>query len=101
MITQRLLQLARDARLVLTLKCEHSHRLQVEREGRRLRRAEALALTLHMAICKGCRRAQRHLRLMREAFERERAGETADLATDAPALSEDARERLRAAVRHR
>ncbi|HWE37728.1 MAG TPA: zf-HC2 domain-containing protein [Isosphaeraceae bacterium] len=86
----RLKQIAR----LLTMPCEGFARLASESLDRDLPRPERWALAVHLAYCVACRRYRRQLALIRAAAERLRARDEADT----PALSPEARDRLRRAL---
>ncbi|HEX4927929.1 MAG TPA: zf-HC2 domain-containing protein [Burkholderiales bacterium] len=54
----------------MTLSCKDATRLISQREDRRLSLAERIALTLHLAICRGCRAIAEQLPFLRRALRR-------------------------------
>lgn len=84
------ISLIQQVKTVLTLTCDQSSRLVSDSQERELHLHERVALRLHMASCKGCRRMRRHLSLMREIASRVRAGK----APQSASLSKEGRERI-------
>ena len=78
---------------VLTLTCDESSRLLSDSLDRDLTRGERVALRLHDATCKSCKRFIRQLEFMRRAAPKAVA-EGGDRA-----LSPDAREHIRESLR--
>ena len=51
----------------MLLSCKETTRLISQGEDRKLGFGERIALRLHLAICKGCRRAGRQMHFLRRA----------------------------------
>lgn len=49
------------------LNCKDATRRMSEAEDRELGLGERLELGMHLALCKGCRNYQQHLRVLRDA----------------------------------
>jgi hypothetical protein len=56
--------------LILTLRCDQASRLISHSQETPLNRAEQLALTFHLLICRICRKYKRQLQLMRDVLAR-------------------------------
>lgn len=76
---------------LLNAVCEDAARLLSDREERPLSFIEKLGLNIHLAICGGCRRYRRSLRILRELVRRAR---NRDEAAEDPKLPDDARQRI-------
>jgi hypothetical protein len=88
----------RGLKMILTLVCEESSRLTSESFDRRLGWTERIALAIHMAICRSCRRFRRHLRMMEEAFIHLRYQDSHDPLVPTGTLSAEARQRIKDAL---
>ncbi len=80
---------------LLNLPCEGMTRLASESLDRDLSRLERVALRTHLLYCHACRRFVQQVELLRRAVRRIEA----DDALPGPALPDDARERIKRALR--
>jgi hypothetical protein len=55
---------------ILTLRCDQASRLISHSQETPLNRAEQLALSFHLLICRVCRKYKRQLKLMRDVLGR-------------------------------
>jgi len=76
---------------LLNLNCAEASRLIAERLDRPLRRPERIGLSIHLFLCKWCRRYRLQLQLIRQWVA---ALASADAADDDTRLPEQARRRL-------
>lgn len=76
--------------MILTLTCDQSSRLVSDSQERELELHERVALRLHMASCKGCRRMRVQFKQLHKIALRFRKGKTPQLA----GLSKGSRERI-------
>lgn len=81
------------------LTCKDASRLVSEGLERPLGWRERWALRLHLWLCDNCRRFERQIRFVRRALRQ--LSRRAETDTHGPALSPDARERIRKAVAER
>lgn len=81
------------AKLILTLKCEHSSRIVSDSLDRDLTTAERWAVRLHYIGCWSCRRFGRQMKQLREAFQ-----SYPKRTTDVDSLSDAAVERIRQSI---
>ena len=83
-------------RQILTLRCEEADRLMSDSLDRRLTWVERVALKGHVAVCRGCRRARRHLLILQRCMRK-----SLDIASAAgeEVLSHEARDRIRQALK--
>lgn len=55
---------------MMILSCKEASRLLSQRLDRRLDAGERVALSLHLALCTGCRRLNRQLQFLQRALRR-------------------------------
>ena len=80
-------------KLLLTLHCEESSRLQSEGLERKLSGVERWAVRLHFLSCKACRHFRKQLAFLQEAAERRRE------LTEGVKLPSETRERIQRELR--
>ncbi|MEM1330928.1 MAG: hypothetical protein AAGG07_10230 [Planctomycetota bacterium] len=86
--------------LVLQLRCEQADRLMTRPADQPLTTAERIALSIHTSMCKSCRVARSQLERIDGALRAHHQVELADEPVPGTeGLSNDARERLRAAMK--
>jgi hypothetical protein len=87
---------------ILTLTCDQAARLMSQAQDQPLERPERWALSLHLLICRWCRRYNRQLKLLRAVLTRI-AGPRTDAAAVPPLLdpeqSRDLQDRLAKKIR--
>ncbi len=94
------MSLLRNIGMILSLSCDESSRLLSKELDRTLSCPERIALYIHLALCRPCRRFRRNLRLFRDLLHRKTQQ---DLAEQGPAdaLSPEERARISETVCHR
>jgi hypothetical protein len=85
--------------LLLNLPCEGIARLASESLDRDLDLMERIALRSHIVYCKACRRYRRQLEYLRRAMRKLSGDLEAGVPESAPRLPDDARERIKRALR--
>lgn len=86
-------------KMVLTLHCHESSQLLSDAMDRRLTRVERLAMTLHLLVCRNCRRARQRLQFLAEALRRLASGIAPAAPSTTASLSPEARKRIEEALR--
>ena len=86
-------------KMVLTLPCSESSQLVSDAMDRRLTRVERLAMTLHLMVCRNCRRSRKRLQLLAEALRRLASGIAPAAPSTNASLSLEARKRIEEALR--
>ena len=81
------------------LTCKEASILISERQDRKLRLYQRLALRMHLWVCGNCRRFERQMRLIRRMLRSGREPETTS--DQLPGLSAEARERIRTLLAER
>ena len=84
---------------LLFVHCDEIARLASAGMDGKLPRHERVAVNIHMAYCKACRRYRRQVLLLRTAMTRFVNDVKNDNATTIPALSPEARDRLKNTLR--
>ena len=64
---------------ILTLRCDQASRLISFSQEAPLNKAERLALSFHLLICKMCRKYKKQLKLMRDIFSKLRESQLYDI----------------------
>jgi predicted anti-sigma-YlaC factor YlaD len=85
---------------LLNLPCDGMTRLASESLDRDLGRLERLALTSHLLYCVACRRYVRQLRLVRRALARLVVRLETDDPLPGPGLPDEAREKIKQALKN-
>ena len=80
---------------ILTLPCSEAARLSSESLDRTIPSHDRLAVRLHTLACRSCRRYRRQLLMIRK-ITIQAAGQ---LSTSVPALPDEARERIKRAIK--
>jgi predicted anti-sigma-YlaC factor YlaD len=84
---------------MLNLSCEQISRLASESLDRDIGPLERAALRSHLLYCYACRRYLRQITQLRDALRRLAARAESDPDAPGPTLPDDARERIRRALR--
>ena len=84
---------------ILNLPCDGMTRLASESLDRDLTRLERFALRSHVLYCAGCRRYLRQITLLRDAMRHLLRRLNSDEALPGTTLPDDARERIKQALR--
>jgi predicted anti-sigma-YlaC factor YlaD len=84
---------------LLNLPCEGMSRLASESLDRDLDRLERIALRSHLLYCAACRRYLRQLEFLRTAFRKLTAGIESEKPVAGPGLPDEARERIKHALK--
>ncbi len=84
---------------LLNLPCEGMARLASQSLDRRLEPAEHAALRSHSLYCTACRRYERQIQRLRHAMRRFAADFEQSDQLPGPGLSDDARERIKCAIK--
>ena len=79
------------------LTCKDASRLISEGQERPLSGRERWSLRLHLWLCDNCRRFDRQLRFLRQAFQS--IGKRVETDEQGPQLSPDAKDRIRRSLR--
>ncbi len=87
-------------KLLFTIDCRHAMGLISHDMDRDLSMSEALALRLHLAVCRACRRARSQFRDLRDMLRRQVEQDPTDTSPPA-ALDEAARSRIKHALADR
>ena len=93
------MRIIRAFKMVLTLHCDESSHLLSDATDRRLTGVERLAVTLHLMICRNCRRFRQRLRFLTEALHRLASGTALAAPSASLSLAPEARRRIAAAIR--
>ncbi len=88
-----------DIYKILTLRCDESARLLSAEKEIKLRRAERIALRMHLLGCRACRRYKRQLSFIRGFIGNLCKKITSDTSV-LPLLHKDAKERIKDALRN-
>ncbi len=90
----------RNRKGVMMLSCRDVTQLISRSMDTSLPLGSRIGVRIHLLICRFCARYERQLLLIRESVRRLAAAEETGDRPTAEALSEEARERIRAALRH-
>ena len=86
-----------DILKILTLRCDESARLLSAEKDVKLRRAERIALRMHLLGCKACRRYKRQLAFIRKFIGNLRKKITSD-SSILPPLDRDRKDQIKNAL---
>lgn len=92
-------RLLRSLWYVLQLRCEEAERLMQHRPGDELTWSERNGLRVHLSICRGCRATRRRLEQIVDMLREADFAETSEGEASRSVLSDDAKQRLRQALR--
>jgi hypothetical protein len=90
----------RNRKGIMMLSCRDVTQLISRSMDASLPVGKRIGVRIHILICRFCARYERQLLLIRETVRRLATAEDTDDSPTAEALSEEARERIRAALRH-
>jgi hypothetical protein len=93
----RLIDSLRHVVRTLSPSCRHASRLQSEALDRPLSRWERLGLSIHLMLCRMCRRYGRQLRVLQEVSQAQARQQPG---LDEKSLQPSSRERMKAALRN-
>ena len=81
------------------LRCRDVSRLVSDSMERQLPLGQRMQVRMHLMLCRLCAGFARQIRLLRRAAKQDSERSAADLSTPGATLSEEARERIKAALR--